>query len=178
MLLLLLVSQSHPSYICVVLCPISNTAVSAAPSDTPNHTVRATGTPVRAARFVRRPACCLPSFSDSYLLNFTCSTPCCLLARALQALAAKVAALEGTETAIAVSSGMAAITSALLSLLEPGDHLLTQVLRSPLAVHTLPVPVRNISKVTETTTLQSTSLLSCLSDCEHCTVGVLPGYQQ
>ena len=83
-----------------------------------------------------------------------------------------MAALEGTETAIAVSSGMAAITSALLSLLEPGDHLLTQVLRSLLAVHTLPVPVRNISKLTETTTLQSTSLLSCLSDCEHCTVGV------
>ena len=67
-----------------------------------------------------------------------------------------MAALEGTETAIAVSSGMAAITSALLSLLEPGDHLLTQVPRSPLAVHALPVPVRNIGKLTEITTLQST----------------------
>ena len=67
---LLLVSQSYPFCMCVVLCCISDTAVSAAPSDTPNHTVRATGTPVRAARFVRRPACCLPAFSGCYLLNF------------------------------------------------------------------------------------------------------------
>lgn len=49
------------------------------------------------------------------------------------ALAAKLTSLEGTEAAIAVSSGMAAISSALLTALQPGDHLLTQV-ASPLFV--------------------------------------------
>ncbi|KAK9834192.1 hypothetical protein WJX81_007089 [Elliptochloris bilobata] len=43
-----------------------------------------------------------------------------------RALAAKLASLEGTEAAIALSSGMAAITSALHTALQPGDHVLTQ----------------------------------------------------
>jgi cystathionine beta-lyase/cystathionine gamma-synthase len=36
----------------------------------------------------------------------------------------KLAALEGAETAVATASGMAAVTSALLSVLRSGDHLL------------------------------------------------------
>ena len=36
----------------------------------------------------------------------------------------KLAALEGGEAAVATSSGMAAITSTLLTLLQKGDHLL------------------------------------------------------
>jgi cystathionine beta-lyase/cystathionine gamma-synthase len=40
------------------------------------------------------------------------------------ALHAKLAALEGTEQAMVASSGMAAISSTLLSLLSPGDHVL------------------------------------------------------
>lgn len=43
-----------------------------------------------------------------------------------QALFAKLAALEGAEAALALASGMAAITSALLSVLSAGDHLLIQ----------------------------------------------------
>ncbi len=42
------------------------------------------------------------------------------------ALQAKLAALEGAESAVVASSGMAAISSALLSVLKPGDHLLAQ----------------------------------------------------
>ena len=42
------------------------------------------------------------------------------------ALQQKLAALEGAESAIVASSGMAAISSALLSTLSPGDHLLAQ----------------------------------------------------
>ncbi len=38
----------------------------------------------------------------------------------------KLAALENAENAIVTSSGMAAISSALLSVLQPGDHLLAQ----------------------------------------------------
>ncbi len=41
-------------------------------------------------------------------------------------LAARIAALEGTEAAICTSSGMAAIATTLLSLLESGDHVLAQ----------------------------------------------------
>lgn len=41
-----------------------------------------------------------------------------------RAVEAKVAAMEGGQDAILVSSGMAAITSALLILLEQGDHLI------------------------------------------------------
>jgi cystathionine beta-lyase/cystathionine gamma-synthase len=40
------------------------------------------------------------------------------------ALHAKIAALEGTEQALVTSSGMAAISSTLLSLLSAGDHVL------------------------------------------------------
>jgi cystathionine beta-lyase/cystathionine gamma-synthase len=36
----------------------------------------------------------------------------------------KLAALEGAEAALATSSGMAAVTTALMALLAPGDHLL------------------------------------------------------
>ncbi|MBT8400360.1 MAG: aminotransferase class I/II-fold pyridoxal phosphate-dependent enzyme, partial [Rhodothermia bacterium] len=42
------------------------------------------------------------------------------------ALQEKLAALENAEAAIVTSSGMAAISSALLSILQPGDHLLAQ----------------------------------------------------
>jgi cystathionine beta-lyase/cystathionine gamma-synthase len=41
-------------------------------------------------------------------------------------LAERMAALEGTEAAICTSSGMAAIATTLLSLLEAGDHVLVQ----------------------------------------------------
>jgi cystathionine gamma-synthase/cystathionine gamma-lyase/cystathionine beta-lyase len=37
----------------------------------------------------------------------------------------KLAALEGAEAALATSSGMAAVTTALLTLMRPGDHLLS-----------------------------------------------------
>jgi len=39
---------------------------------------------------------------------------------------AKIADLEGTEAAIPTSSGMSAITTALLALLESGDHIIVQ----------------------------------------------------
>jgi len=39
-------------------------------------------------------------------------------------LHAKLAALEGTEAALVTSSGMAAISSTLLSILATGDHVL------------------------------------------------------
>jgi cystathionine beta-lyase/cystathionine gamma-synthase len=42
------------------------------------------------------------------------------------ALHGKLAALESAEAAVATSSGMAAISTALLTVLAPGDHLLTQ----------------------------------------------------
>src|SRR5262249_36108051 len=42
------------------------------------------------------------------------------------ALHAKLAALEGAETALVTSSGMAAITTSLLTVLSAGDHLLAQ----------------------------------------------------
>ncbi len=42
------------------------------------------------------------------------------------ALHQKLAALEGGEAALVTSSGMAAITTSLLALLRPGDHLLAQ----------------------------------------------------
>lgn len=41
-------------------------------------------------------------------------------------LARKVAALEGAEAAVVTGSGMAAISTALLTVLAPGDHLLAQ----------------------------------------------------
>ena len=41
-----------------------------------------------------------------------------------KALAAKLAEIEGAEDALPVSSGMAAISTALLSVLSAGDHLL------------------------------------------------------
>jgi cystathionine beta-lyase/cystathionine gamma-synthase len=41
-------------------------------------------------------------------------------------LAARMAALEGTEAALCTSSGMAAIATTLLALLESGDHVLAQ----------------------------------------------------
>jgi cystathionine beta-lyase/cystathionine gamma-synthase len=43
-----------------------------------------------------------------------------------RAVALKIAALEGGEDALVLSSGMAAITSALLALLKPGDHAVFQ----------------------------------------------------
>ena len=43
-----------------------------------------------------------------------------------RALGNKLAAVEGAEAALALSSGMAAISSALLSVLSSGDHLLVQ----------------------------------------------------
>lgn len=42
------------------------------------------------------------------------------------AAGAKVAALEGCQDGLVTSTGMAAITSALLTVLQPGDHLLVQ----------------------------------------------------
>lgn len=42
------------------------------------------------------------------------------------ALQEKLAALEGAEAALVTASGMAAISSALLSILSPGDHMLAQ----------------------------------------------------
>lgn len=44
----------------------------------------------------------------------------------IQAVAVKVAALEGAEAALVLSSGMAAISSTLLTLLKTGEHLLIQ----------------------------------------------------
>jgi cystathionine beta-lyase/cystathionine gamma-synthase len=41
-------------------------------------------------------------------------------------LHAKLAALEGTEAALVTASGMAAISTTLLTLLRPGDHVLVQ----------------------------------------------------
>ena len=43
-----------------------------------------------------------------------------------EAVGAKIAALEGTESALVTASGMAAITSALLAHLESGDHVIAQ----------------------------------------------------
>jgi len=43
-----------------------------------------------------------------------------------EVLHAKLAALEGGEAALVTASGMAAISTTLLSLLRPGDHLLAQ----------------------------------------------------
>ncbi len=43
-----------------------------------------------------------------------------------EAVAAKLATLEGAEAALVTASGMAAITTALLSVLSAGDHLLVQ----------------------------------------------------
>ncbi len=43
----------------------------------------------------------------------------------VHAVEAKLAALDGGEDAVLVSSGMAAITTTLLILLRPGDHLIT-----------------------------------------------------
>lgn len=43
-----------------------------------------------------------------------------------QVLAERIAALEGAEAALVASSGMAAITGALLSVLSSGDHILVQ----------------------------------------------------
>lgn len=42
------------------------------------------------------------------------------------ALHEKLAAIEGTESALVTASGMAAISTTLLSLLKPGDHLIAQ----------------------------------------------------
>src|ERR1700758_3664219 len=42
------------------------------------------------------------------------------------ALHAKLAALEGGEAPLAMASGMAAISTTLLTILAPGDHLLAQ----------------------------------------------------
>ena len=42
------------------------------------------------------------------------------------ALHAKLAALEGGEAALVTSSGMAAISTTLLTVLAPGEHLLAQ----------------------------------------------------
>lgn len=41
-------------------------------------------------------------------------------------VAQKIAALEGSEAALVTASGMAAISAALLALLEPGQHLIAQ----------------------------------------------------
>ena len=38
-----------------------------------------------------------------------------------------MAAIEGTEAAVVTASGMAAISSTLLALLRPGDHIIIQV---------------------------------------------------
>ena len=40
-----------------------------------------------------------------------------------EALEQRVAALEGAEAALAVASGMAAVTTAVLTLCESGDHI-------------------------------------------------------
>ncbi len=43
-----------------------------------------------------------------------------------QALAAKMAALMNTKAAVVTASGMAAISTTLLTLLKAGDHMLVQ----------------------------------------------------
>src|SRR5712664_4557818 len=43
-----------------------------------------------------------------------------------EALHRKLAALEGTESALVTASGMAAISASLLSVLRAGDHLIAQ----------------------------------------------------
>ena len=43
-----------------------------------------------------------------------------------EALGAKLAAIEGAEAALVTASGMAAITTAILTVLRAGDHLLAQ----------------------------------------------------
>jgi cystathionine beta-lyase/cystathionine gamma-synthase len=43
------------------------------------------------------------------------------------AVAAKMAALEGAESALVTASGMAAISAVLYALLKAGDHILVQV---------------------------------------------------
>ena len=50
----------------------------------------------------------------------------CNLGLISQALAKKMAALEKTEAAMVTSSGMAAISTTLLTLLKAGDHMLIQ----------------------------------------------------
>jgi len=45
---------------------------------------------------------------------------------AVQVLATKIAALEGTESAVVSASGIAGVTATMLSLLNPGDHFITQ----------------------------------------------------
>ncbi len=42
-------------------------------------------------------------------------------------LSKSLAAMEGTELAWVTGSGMAAITTALLQLLKPGDHIISSV---------------------------------------------------
>jgi len=41
-------------------------------------------------------------------------------------LAAKIAELEGTESAVVLASGIAGVAATMMSLLNPGDHFLTQ----------------------------------------------------
>ncbi len=40
---------------------------------------------------------------------------------------AKIAELEGTESAVVLASGIAAVSATMMALLSPGDHFLTQV---------------------------------------------------
>src|SRR5258708_23862426 len=52
----------------------------------------------------------------------------------------KLAALEGAQAAVATASGMAAVTTALLSVMQAGGHLLPSRLLSRGPHHLLPPP--------------------------------------
>lgn len=87
------------------------------------------GKEVRYTRCHNNPSQQVPSSSFSAQHNTLkrniCSNGMCMLS--MQVVAAKLAALEGAEAALVFSSGMAAISSTLMSLLQSGDHLLIQV---------------------------------------------------
>ena len=65
--------------------------------------------------------------ADECVIGFTDESADCVYTRwgnpTQSVLEAKIAALEGSEDALATASGMAAISTALLTLLERGDHV-------------------------------------------------------
>lgn len=105
-------------------------------NNTPNHDVSIT------TQSGARPVLCKPTFipcahcNHDLALMVGWTRQCCicitLLVYArdanldLQALAIKLAALESSEAAMVTSSGMAAISTAILTLLKTGDHMLVQ----------------------------------------------------
>ena len=77
-----------------------------------------------------------------------------------QALARIIATLEGTEGAVVLSSGMAAISSTLLTLLRPGDHLLIQV--APLILHCTYLLLKRASHLFSSAVFQSSAAEPCI----------------